>query len=295
MTRSTGAAGKNGEGLPLSNVASSAASESGDDLAPSCLEPNSNSQDSVSQYGASQYGASQDSVSQYSLSQYSADKNASIGRGNETGANETGAGRRIGLRALTRTEFRPAAELAARGMIDDPILVQVFGPNPKKRLRRLAHYYAYGMRFIHSNGDLLGAFEREILVGVIGATRPGFCQPRPLDALRIVPMMVKHNSPAISLRLKRWVDGWGRHDPREDHWHIGLLAVEPRVRGLGVGTRLMVEHCARVDEARTVSYLETDSAINVRFYEKFGYRIAGQARVLGVASWFMKRLAGGEG
>jgi ribosomal protein S18 acetylase RimI-like enzyme len=151
------------------------------------------------------------------------------------------------------------------------------------------------MRFIHLNGELLGAFEREILVGVIGAMRPGFCQPRPLDALRIVPMMVKHNSPAISLRLKRWVDGWGRHDPREDHWHIGLLAVEPRVQGLGVGTQLMVDHCARMDEARTVSYLETDCAINVRFYEKFGYRIAGQARVLGATSWFMKRLAGGEG
>jgi hypothetical protein len=257
MTRSIGAASTNGEGLPLSNVVSS---ESGDNLA-RCAK----------RTGANEIGA------------------------HEIGANVTGTGRRILLRPLTRTECLPAAELAARGMIDDPILVRVFGPNPKKRQRRLTHYYAYGMRFIQLNGDLVGAFEREILIGVIGATRPGFCQPRPLDALRIVPMMVRHNSPAISLRLKRWVDGWGRHDPREDHWHIGLLAVEPHVQGFGVGTQLIVDHCARMDEARTVSYLETDCAINVRFYEKFGYRIAGQAQVLGGTSWFMKRLARGEG
>jgi ribosomal protein S18 acetylase RimI-like enzyme len=266
MARSTGAAGQNGDGHPLSNVVSS---ESGRAHSGPRLEADSNPQ---------------------SVSHYVADEQASVGRGSKRGA-----GPRISLRALSRTEFLPGAALAARGMIDDPILIQVFGANPKKRLRRLMHYYAHGMRFIHANGDLLGAFERGSLVGVIGATRPGCCQPRPLDVLRIVPTMVAHTSPAISLRLKRWVDAWARHDPQEEHWHIGLLAVEPRVQGLGVGTKLMVEHCARMDEARTVSYLETDRAKNVRFYERFGYRIAGQGQAQGIASWFMKRIAGGRG
>src|SRR5580698_5187340 len=105
MTRSIGAASTNGEGLPLSNVVSS---ESGDNLA-RCAK----------RTGANEIGA------------------------HEIGANVTGTGRRILLRPLTRTECMPAAELAARGMIDDPILVRVFGPNPKKRQRRLTHYYAY--------------------------------------------------------------------------------------------------------------------------------------------------------
>jgi ribosomal protein S18 acetylase RimI-like enzyme len=261
MTRATGSASKSGEGLPLLPVD---LSDSGPDFAGSDLESES-------------------------IGQHVVDDDASVGRGSQTGA-----GRRIVVRELGRAEFWPAAELAARGMIDDPILIRVFGLSSKKRLRRLTHYYANGLRYIHAHGELLGAFARGELVGVIGSMRPGCCQPGPVEALRIVPMMVRHTSPFISLRLKLWVDAWARHDPREDHWHIGLLAVEPRVQGLGVGTKLMAEHCARRDEAGTVSYLETDRANNVRFYEKFGYCVAGQAQALGVRSWFMRRAAGGE-
>ena len=126
------------------------------------------------------------------------------------------------------------------------------------------------MRFIQSKGGFLGAFERGTLVGVIGTMRPGCCQPGPFDALRFVPTLLANNPPAAALRVKRWLDEWARHDPREDHWHVGLLTVEPHVQGLGVGTKLMIEHCARMDEAGAVSYLETDKAINVRFYQKFG-------------------------
>jgi hypothetical protein len=49
-----------------------------------------------------------------------------------------------------------------------------------------------------------------------------------------------------------------------------------------------------MDRLGATSYLETDKAINVRFYQKFGYHIVGQAPVLGVANWFMKRLARAE-
>jgi ribosomal protein S18 acetylase RimI-like enzyme len=201
-------------------------------------------------------------------------------------------GARIAFRELSRTEIAPAAELLGRGMGDNPIVVQAFGPDPEKRQQRLTRYYAQVVRFIQSKGGFLGAFERGTLVGVIGAMRPGCCQPGPFDALRFVPTLLANNPPAAALRVKRWLDEWARHDPREDHWHVGLLTVEPHVQGLGVGTKLMIEHCARMDEAGTVSYLETDKAINVRFYQKFGYRIAGQAQVLGVTNWFMKRIAG---
>jgi ribosomal protein S18 acetylase RimI-like enzyme len=174
-------------------------------------------------------------------------------------------------------------------MADDPLVVQVFGSDPKKRLRRLTNFYRKVARFIEARGHLLGAFERGTLVGVIGAMRPGLCQPDALNALRMIPTLVANLWPAAAFRLKNWLDDWSRHDLREEHWHVGLLSVEPAVQGLGVGTKLMVEHCARMDEAETVSYLETDKAINVRFYQKFGYRVAGQAPVLGVLNWFMKR------
>ena len=112
-----------------------------------------------------------------------------------------------------------------------------------------------------------------------------------MDVLRFVPSILTNNTPVSALRIKRWQDAWSRHDLREAHWHVGLLAVDSDAQGRGVGTGLISEHCARMDNLGATSYLETDKAINVRFYQKFGYKIVAQLPVLGVSNWFMKRTA----
>jgi len=203
-------------------------------------------------------------------------------------------GARITFRELSRKDIPPAVQLLARGMRDNPILVRTFGADPEKRQRRLSRYYAQVVPFTLPRGGFLGAFTNRALVGVIGTLQPGCCRPRLLEVLRFVPSLLANNTPAAALRIKRWQDAWTRNDPQEDHWHVGLVAVDSDVQGMGVGTGLMSEHCARMDRLGATSYLETDKAINVRFYQKFGYHIVGQAPVLGVANWFMKRLARAE-
>jgi len=47
--------------------------------------------------------------------------------------------------------------------------------------------------------------------------------------------------------------------------------------------------CARMDAAGEAAYLETDKPANVRFYERFGFEVVGEQRVLGVPNWFMLR------
>jgi hypothetical protein len=49
-----------------------------------------------------------------------------------------------------------------------------------------------------------------------------------------------------------------------------------------------------MDGRGATSYLETDKAINVRFYQKFGFQIVAQEQVLGTTNWFMKRPARNE-
>jgi ribosomal protein S18 acetylase RimI-like enzyme len=44
-----------------------------------------------------------------------------------------------------------------------------------------------------------------------------------------------------------------------------------------------------MDAARDDAYLETDKEINVRFYERFGFRVIGEESVLGVNNYFMRR------
>ncbi len=198
---------------------------------------------------------------------------------------------RVECRDLSPTDIKPAVELLARAMCDNPVLVRAFGADAVRRQRRLTRYYSQVVPLTLSKGGFLGAFLGGNLVGVAGTLRPGCCRPRFREVLRFVPSLVANNRPSAVLRIKRWQDAWGRHDLPEVHWHVGLLAVDSQVQGMGVGTRLMAEHCVKMDRLAATSYLETDRAQNVRFYQRFGFQIVSQAPVLGVTNWFMKRTA----
>jgi len=87
----------------------------------------------------------------------------------------------------------------------------------------------------------------------------------------------------------RWVGEWARRDPTEPHWHLGPLAVDCHLQGLGIGSAMLAAFCERMDDLRALSYLETDKRENVRFYEKFGFGVIGEAEVAGVSCWFMSR------
>jgi hypothetical protein len=54
---------------------------------------------------------------------------------------------------------------------------------------------------------------------------------------------------------------------------------------------MLAAFCAHMDYWSAPSYLETDKAENVRFYQKFGFTLVAEAEVLGVPNWFMSRPA----
>jgi ribosomal protein S18 acetylase RimI-like enzyme len=82
---------------------------------------------------------------------------------------------------------------------------------------------------------------------------------------------------------------WKRHDPRERHWHIGPIGVVPELQGRGIGSKLMVKCCERIDSQKDASYLETDRPENLPFYQRFGFKVIAEERILGVMNWFMWR------
>jgi ribosomal protein S18 acetylase RimI-like enzyme len=61
---------------------------------------------------------------------------------------------------------------------------------------------------------------------------------------------------------------------------------------MGIGSKLLRVFCARMDAAGEDAYLETDKAINVRLYERFGFEVVTEGEVLGIPNWFMLRRAG---
>ena len=197
----------------------------------------------------------------------------------------------VTVRELRPDDLALAIAITARGMRDNPLHVSALGRDTRTRAARLGRMFALALPVIFKKGVLLGAFAGDTLVGVAGMVPPGRCQPTLVENMRLLPRMIPAIGFSAFTRAGRWLATWGEHDLPEPHWHLGPVAVDTHLQGQGIGTALMVEYCERLDHLAAVGYLETDTAKNVTFYEKFGFEIVTEAAVLDTPNWFMRRPA----
>lgn len=193
----------------------------------------------------------------------------------------------IEIGELARAEYGTAVTLLTTAMADNPVNVAVFGANAEKRQRGLARLFGTMLRVL-STLEPLGVHEDGRLIAVAGVAPPGTCQATGRQRIRFTPSMVLLG-PATAGRVTSWLSAWGEHDLDTPHVHLGPVAVDPQRQGHGVGSRLLAEHCRRLDAREQVGYLETDKPENVKFYERHGYAVVEQAKVVGVPNWFMSR------
>ena len=193
----------------------------------------------------------------------------------------------IEVRDLRPEEVDEAADVLGRGMRDNPLHVAAFGDDPERRVR----VHSRGMRRLFrtvSTQQPICAIMDGALVGVTGVAPVGTCKPSATERLRMLPSFAALG-PRTASRVINWMSAWGRRDLEEPHVHLGPFAVDTHLQGRGIGSQIMQEHCRRLDAAGEVGYLETDKPENVRFYERFGYELIGEERVLGVPNWYMRR------
>ena len=185
--------------------------------------------------------------------------------------------------------MREVFGVIARGMRDNPLHVAAFGDEPGIRQQRIHRLMSGAFPLRDFSHTLVARDEDGAIVGVCGMMAPGGCQPGLRQQLLFLPTLTRMG-PRSAGRVARWMGVWGKHDPEDRHWHLGPLAVDAHLQGRGVGSRLMQVFCAQMDAARDDAYLETDKEINVRFYERFGFRVIGEENVLGVNNYFMHRI-----
>ena len=200
---------------------------------------------------------------------------------------DVGAG--LHIRPLAGHEIAAAVALCARGMSDNPLHLRVFGADSRQRQRRLQRFFSSLLPFIQRKGTLVAAVADGVPVGLFGRLPPGACRPGMGDLLRLALRVAVSTTPAVLLRLQRWLNAWAASDPAEPHWHLGPLVVDPAWQGRGIGSRLM-RQC--IDDTRASGaslYLETDKPVNVRFYERFGFTTRATLSVLDTPNWLMAR------
>lgn len=214
----------------------------------------------------------------------------------------------IELDTLRPEELPLAAGVAARGMRDNPSSIALFEDDPVRRVRGLEPIYQWVLGSLQ--GPVLVARRNGIIVGLAALAPPEQCFFRqtaaqqkivgvgdmraavtvPRVPWRLVLPLLRLGPGALS-RLSAWGEMGMRHDPQVRHQHVELVVVEAALQGLGIGGVLMDALCREMDAVGDVAYLETDKQENLRFYERFGFEVTGEAAVHDTTNWYMQRRA----
>ena len=188
---------------------------------------------------------------------------------------------------LTPADVPAAVGVLARGMRDNPIHVAVLGDDPARREHLLGRMFSALWRIWNQEHALCARRDGE-LVGVCGRLAPGDCRLTAMQSVRMAPVLAA-GGPRTLARSLAWVGAWGKRDPEERHEHLGPVAVDRHLQGLGIGSAMLAVQAEDLDVRRLAGWLETDKDVNVRFYQRFGYEVVEEADVLGVPNWFMRR------
>jgi ribosomal protein S18 acetylase RimI-like enzyme len=195
----------------------------------------------------------------------------------------------VEVRDLQPDEVPAAVRLLARGFRDEPLQIATLGPDPERRHQRLNILFLTMFEVMEAQTPL-GAFDGGTMVGVTGVAPPGTCQATRSQLLKYVWALLPIG-PRSLLRSARLNASWAAVDPKEPHSHLGPLAVDADLRGGGIGSQILASYCQRLDDEKLTGYLETDAEAKVRLYQRFGFEVVGEKRVVGIPNWFMARRA----
>jgi GNAT superfamily N-acetyltransferase len=70
-----------------------------------------------------------------------------------------------------------------------------------------------------------------------------------------------------------------RYHPREPHWFLPFVGVDPSHQGKGYGAALMKHALTRCDHDQTLAYLESSNPKNIPLYERHGFELLGTIQV----------------
>jgi len=112
-------------------------------------------------------------------------------------------------------------------------------------------------------------------------------------ALRSMPFAVERRIARVCMKMAATVQDVRRRLAPIPHWYLIALGAESR-REKAIGERLIEPVLLRADSAGTPCYLETFTEEGLRFYESYGFRIAGAGRIPGGGPnfWALMRAPG---
>lgn len=192
------------------------------------------------------------------------------------------------IRAPGARERALLLEALALAFRDNPMNVEIHGPDPARRVRaNRAGLRALVLDAARPAISRVIGYENELVGGFV-AVPPGSL-PLPAPSLRRqVGCLLSQGARAME-RWARVAEAMGRTHPLQPHWYLAVLGVRPDRQGRGFGGQLLDELARVVAREPAPLYLESDRAESVAFYRAHGFEIRGVTRVFDLPCWQLGR------
>ena len=188
-----------------------------------------------------------------------------------------------------------AVGVLTRAFEDNPATLAIFAGSPPDELRRglgkaISAFVDISWR--HGTSEVVLSGGR--VAGVALTFGPGAYPPPLVPQLRMA-VRVAATGVRSALGYARAGDHMQRLHPKEPHWYLFFLGVEPELQGQGLGGKLLERLNERADRDRVIGYLETDRESNLGLYQRYGFQIVTDdvlPRVRDLRLWTMRRPVG---
>jgi GNAT superfamily N-acetyltransferase len=142
-------------------------------------------------------------------------------------------------------------------------------PNPHQYMRTFPPYVILygGKAFDHNSAYVIGDF-----AGVALWLPPGV-EP---DYEPMTALFLENVEESILAIANTLFEQMARFHPKEPHWYLSLMGVDPVSRGRGYGSSLLRHALAVCDKDQLPAYLEATSPANLSLYERHGFRTLGR-------------------
>jgi ribosomal protein S18 acetylase RimI-like enzyme len=176
---------------------------------------------------------------------------------------------------LQRDKLAGASGVLARAFDDDPVFRFLY-PTPRRR-----HLACRG--FLHSIardalpfGEVWAAFDG-VVVAAAGWLPEGTYPPTRWRAARLLMSAWSTVLTPHTFRDGlRYLSETEKLHPKEPHWYLAVIGVEPTRQGEGLGGKLLAAVLDPLDRKGIPAYLETSTEANVAWYRHHGFEVQNE-------------------
>jgi ribosomal protein S18 acetylase RimI-like enzyme len=180
---------------------------------------------------------------------------------------------------LPPERIRDAAATLARSFDDDPLSLVLF-PGPRRRRWSLRSFMVASLRDALRHGEVWAAHDGDRVVGAaVWLTEGAYPLSSKRVARQAVAALVAMLTPRTLSLGARLISETQAVHPKDPHWYLAVLGVEPSLQGRGIGPGLLQPVLERLDHEERAAYLETSKERNIAWYARQGFELRDTVEV----------------